>query len=121
MRANNQIRFHYACTDLGGGGINAWASSNNTISYNAWQHVVVAYNNSSVANQPTIYINGSSVSLTQIFFADDDPCESDAINSLAVGNDSVEVFTFDGLIDDVRVYNRALSTQEIKRLYQMGR
>ena len=28
---------------------------------------------------------------------------------------------FDGLIDDVRVYNRALSSDEIKRLYNIGR
>src|SRR3989338_4678354 len=27
---------------------------------------------------------------------------------------------FDGLIDDVRIYNRALSADEIKRLYKMG-
>jgi hypothetical protein len=29
--------------------------------------------------------------------------------------------TFNGLIDDVRIYNRALSPDEIKRLYTMGR
>jgi Concanavalin A-like lectin/glucanases superfamily len=28
---------------------------------------------------------------------------------------------FDGSIDDVRIYNRALSADEIKRLYNMGR
>jgi hypothetical protein len=28
---------------------------------------------------------------------------------------------FSGLLDDVRVYNRILSADEIKRLYNMGR
>ena len=28
---------------------------------------------------------------------------------------------FPGLIDDVRIYNRALSPDEVKRLYNMGR
>jgi Concanavalin A-like lectin/glucanases superfamily len=28
---------------------------------------------------------------------------------------------YDGLLDDVRIYNRALSADEIKRLYNMGR
>jgi hypothetical protein len=28
---------------------------------------------------------------------------------------------FNGIIDDVRVYNRALSADEVKRLYNMGR
>ncbi len=28
---------------------------------------------------------------------------------------------FNGMIDDVRIYNRALSPDEIKRLYNMGR
>jgi hypothetical protein len=30
-------------------------------------------------------------------------------------------YPFDGLIDDVRIYNRALSADEIKRLYNLGR
>lgn len=30
-------------------------------------------------------------------------------------------FYFNGLIDDVRIYNRVLSADEIKRLYNMGR
>ena len=30
-------------------------------------------------------------------------------------------FFYDGTIDDVRVYNRALSADEIKRLYNIGR
>jgi hypothetical protein len=36
---------------------------------------------------------------------------------------SVGVFgtgTFDGTIDDFRIYNRILTAQEVKRLYNMG-
>jgi len=31
------------------------------------------------------------------------------------------IYGFNGLIDEVRIYNRALSPDEIKRLYNMGR
>jgi hypothetical protein len=42
---------------------------------------------------------------------------------LNIGNRENDSFTnaeFDGLIDDTRVYNRALSTSEIQALYKLG-
>jgi len=36
-------------------------------------------------------------------------------------NSGVLQYMFKGLIDDVRIYNRVLSKDEIKRLYNMGR
>jgi hypothetical protein len=39
----------------------------------------------------------------------------------SIGNDTVAgAESFGGTIDDVRIYNRVLSVQEIKRLYNMG-
>jgi len=40
--------------------------------------------------------------------------------NLAIGNDTFANRSFDGTIDDVRIYNRVLSAQEVKRLYNMG-
>jgi hypothetical protein len=39
----------------------------------------------------------------------------------AIGARADATVKFRGLIDDVRVYNRILSADEIKRLYNMGR
>ncbi|HXK31646.1 MAG TPA: LamG-like jellyroll fold domain-containing protein [Candidatus Paceibacterota bacterium] len=44
------------------------------------------------------------------------------IKNVAIGASSVGLNNFfDGSIDDVRIYNRALSPEEVKRLYNMGR
>jgi hypothetical protein len=46
---------------------------------------------------------------------------SDAASNLSIGNfDTTGPRTLDGLIDGVRIYNRALSPDEIKRLYIIG-
>jgi hypothetical protein len=46
---------------------------------------------------------------------------SDAASNLSIGNfDTTGPRTFDGLIGGVRIYNRALSPDEIKRLYIIG-
>jgi hypothetical protein len=42
-------------------------------------------------------------------------------NNLRIGRDADLSALLDGTIDDVRIYNRALSADEIKRLYNMGR
>ena len=93
-----------------------WRANANVIKYNQWQHVTVVYNTSST--NALFYINGESISVTTIStptgnFADDN---GHVIGSRLSGSDA-----FDGQIDEVRVYNRALSADEIKRLYNMGR
>jgi len=46
----------------------------------------------------------------------------DTINGFMIGrNTLIAENYFNGLIDDVRVYNRALSASEVKQLYNMGR
>ena len=46
--------------------------------------------------------------------------QSDASNNLLIGNNAGMSRTFDGKLDEVRVYNRALSADEVKQLYRMG-
>jgi hypothetical protein len=41
-------------------------------------------------------------------------------NAVIGGRDSGTDRQFDGYIDDVRVYNRALSPTEVKQLYKLG-
>jgi hypothetical protein len=45
---------------------------------------------------------------------------SDLAQSLTIGNDGVSTNPFYGALDDVRIYNRVLSTREIKQLYTLG-
>ena len=77
---------------------------------NTWYHVVGTYNGSNMM----VYVNGTSgtpVAQTGTVY--------DSDSALKIGSDWT---TYDdGLIDDVRIYNRALSSDEIKRLYNLGR
>jgi Concanavalin A-like lectin/glucanases superfamily len=67
-----------------------------------------------------MYIDGVVQNLTEGSSPSGDP-SSDAASNLSIGNfDTSGPRTFNGLIDDVRIYNRALSPDEIKRLYITG-
>jgi hypothetical protein len=67
-----------------------------------------------------MYIDGVVQNLTEGSSPSGDP-SSDAASNLSIGNfDTSGPRTFNSLIDDVRIYNRALSPDEIKRLYITG-
>ncbi|HPP16893.1 MAG TPA: prepilin-type N-terminal cleavage/methylation domain-containing protein [Candidatus Paceibacterota bacterium] len=76
---------------------------------NNWYHLVGTFNASSSAMN--LYINGELKSTT---------------NNAVLGSNTSNVFLgryvagyyLDGLIDEVRIYNRALSAEEIKRHYE---
>jgi hypothetical protein len=63
-------------------------------------------------NKVCIYVNGelekSSVVST----------ESSFLHSAKIGGDTIDGEWFNGLIDEVAIYNKALSMEEIQRLYQ---
>lgn len=96
-----------------------WNSAANSIILSQWQHVVVVYDEDSADNDPTFYINGI-VSATTETDSPSGSAVSDAAQSLYIGNHSDGTRTFDGSVDDVRIYNRALAQDEIERLYQIG-
>ena len=95
------------------GGRGWWKIPNGTIDLNTWQHIAVAYDASSTANDPTIYLNGSPLLVTRV----DTPSgsvRSDASINLRLGNYAGgTTHTFDGKIDDARIYDRMLDSTEI--------
>ncbi|MBI2024266.1 LamG domain-containing protein [Candidatus Giovannonibacteria bacterium] len=97
-------------------------SSTNTMTLNEWQHLVVTWNGgTTAASSIKIYRNGQEVSYS---FSRNGTgaAQSDADQSLVIGADAIgSPVALDGIIDDVRLYNRALSGDEIKRLYNLGR
>jgi hypothetical protein len=86
---------------------------------NRWYHVCFTYTGSGTASGAKIFIDGSLPSVStgsntlSATILNDQPVNS--------GRRSGGTRQADGLIDDVRIYNRALSADEIKRLYTMGR
>ena len=115
LTSTNAIQFvkDHATTDL------TRTTSNNTIMREAWQHVAVTWDGNSTAIDVRIYVNGAEASY-QTTTNGAGAENADAALSLFVGNDSAGGVTFNGSIDDVRVYNRALSNAEITRVYKGG-
>jgi hypothetical protein len=65
-------------------------------------------------NQRRIYRDGAQVA------SDVATADYAGSGTTRIGN-APDTRLFDGLIHDVRIYNRVLSPDEIKRLYNMGR
>ena len=75
---------------------------------NRWYNVIVVYDNGTIKN----YLNGEfkgSANWGSNFFMD-------SIFSSKIGTEGS--YYFNGTIDDVRIYNRVLSGQEIRSIYQ---
>lgn len=89
------------------------AISNNVISADGWHHLVGVHNGTNVL----LYVDGI--------------LQTTQANTASIDNDNVDlwigdrsdggVLPFDGQIDDVRIYNRALSSTEIETLYKSER
>src|SRR3989344_5328974 len=86
-----------------------------SLSTGSWIHIVFVQDGTNWK----FYLNGSSSTLsgTNSGYSTNHL----TVNVVRIGYSSWASEYFSGLIDDVRVYNRALSPDEIKRLYNMGR
>ena len=86
--------------------------SNTSYTVGEWQHVSFVYDGSSIRS----YVNGvlkDTVSKTL-------STVDSGSGSIGSGNYTASYKYFDGSIEDVRVYNRALSGEEIVQLYDTG-
>ena len=90
-----------------------WDTPPGSITLNDWQHLAVVYDASSTANDPLIYLDGVLQTVSENR-APAGSLRSDASFDLTLGNYALATSrTFDGDIDDVRVYDRMLSQAEI--------
>ncbi len=103
-------------------GSNYVYTTNAVLSANKWIHVVGTFDNALVTNKHAIYIDGVAVPLSSF-------SNPDTITSSGASSANFEVGRFDfvagkrywnGSIDDVRVYSRALSAREVAQLYTVG-
>ncbi len=86
-------------------------SGNTYVGNNEWNFVTVNYRRSSDAE---FYINGTLKHTVNI------SSRSGSISNNANLTFGTHSFRLDGFLDDVRIYNRALSSGEIARLYSSG-
>ena len=87
-----------------------------TFSLNTWIHMVGVYDGTNTY----LYLNGNVQSdvgnLTGTVYSD-----SGIENTVTIGGgEQNNNFSFNGIIDDARIYNRALTASEIQALYNQG-
>ncbi len=112
LRLDNSNRLEVFALSNGTG---ASSTLNSSFPSGSWQFVTVTYNDNT-DRKFKIYINGSEATyLTQT--AATGTLNSDANNNWYFGTDNGNGFYWDGKLDDIRVYNRALSPAEVSQLY----
>jgi Concanavalin A-like lectin/glucanases superfamily/Sulfatase-modifying factor enzyme 1/BspA type Leucine rich repeat region (6 copies) len=96
--------------DIGSGNQNNhWdLQSKYSIPLNEWFHVVVTHKN----NSCSIYING-------VLLSSFNGSNTLDINNFVIGNSGGYQYPFVGKIDEVRIYNRSLSSNEVAGLYEL--
>ena len=89
----------------------------NSIPLNKWSHVVVESNGSTWS----MYINGVQQTVTPFWGSNTGQwfslVNSGTVNNRIAYGTSKYSYPFHGSIDDVRIYNRALSAAEVQQLY----
>jgi len=83
------------------------SSTNITLSRHTWYHITAVYN---YRNSISLYVNGQKVAETTTTLV---PTLTDYY---CIGGNATQCYAFNGLINDVRIYNEALSEFEIKEL-----
>ena len=112
----NQIGFavDYATTDL------VRVSAANAISLGGWRHVVVTWDGTPTATNVLMYVDGVAVGSYATTTSALGARVSDASANIYLGNEVNGGRTLDGVLDDVRVYNRVLSPTEIQAVHRAG-
>lgn len=107
---------NYSKTDSGNLYHNTWQSTNPEISAGNWAHVVITYDGTG-AGGTKMYVNGIGVSVTNGAYHGGGSASGD---DFAIGARAYDFlsYPYGGKIDEVRIYNRALTAAEIEYLYQ---
>ncbi len=101
----------FATTDTTNGD---WDSGAGSISLGNWYHVAVSYDRSNLTNLPAFYINGAK--RTTVALAMPSGTAPALSGTGYIGNNSANSRSWIGLLDDVRIYSRLLSENEIQVL-----
>ncbi len=85
---------------------------------NAWHHLVATYSGSSLASGVHVYLDGKDATLQTTA----NSLSATIVNSipLSVGSRNLDGQLYDGLIDDVRIYNYVLSATQVKNIMNGG-
>ncbi len=92
--------------------------SNNSLSINEWQHITVSFENNGANSSANFFINGKMDGSGIAWDGNGIEPQSHLYIGWQSREESGFPGYFNGLIDDVRIYNRVLNKDEIKKLYE---
>jgi hypothetical protein len=87
-----------------------------TLSYNSWNHIVVEIDRT--INKASVYINGVYKGQTNAWSSYTPTANTPQIGANSLTGNGGDYLN--GKIDEVRIYNRALSATEVSNLYKLG-
>jgi hypothetical protein len=114
---NNTQQFYINNNELG----NVSGTLSNTIGN--WCNLIISYNGTNINNGYQLYINGVNQSLTPFNYTSLTSLAT-TISNVFFGRTSMSYsgqnFYYSGNLDDIGIWNRALTTAEIQQLYTLG-
>lgn len=116
MSGNNNVRFLVDTTTTG---TMSRRSAAGSIPYDTWSHLVLTWDGSLAAANVKMYVNGVETEYEATTNGSGSR-ESDAASNVYFGAYNTGSPAFAGLMDDVRLYNRVLTTEEVSQLYNQS-
>jgi hypothetical protein len=104
---------------LGNGSVNLDIQNNTTLNNTDWFHVVATYDGSETASGLKVYVNADASSLTNNSLGSYSGMPSTGGN-LEIGRFANGHSFFNGLVDEVAVFNSALSASDVTAIYNSG-
>ena len=95
---------------------NKEGNTENSLSQNKWQHIALSYNAISDSSNVKLYIDGLKQPLKRRFSDIQNNLKDNATKDLYIANDSTKSKTFQGSIDDVRLWQVERTTEQIHAL-----
>ncbi|TVL99212.1 MAG: hypothetical protein CV087_18775, partial [Candidatus Brocadia sp. WS118] len=110
----NELQFGMITKNSSGNRIERFATYKFSNSVGSWYHVAGTYNKTT--GEQKLYVNGQLVSTTT-HPAGNTVVPLTSYSDMRIGHSRVNNGYFNGTIDDVRIYNRALNNQEVLDVY----
>ncbi|KKM88944.1 hypothetical protein LCGC14_1253610 [marine sediment metagenome] len=115
-----KLTFFY---DFDGAADGTWVTDNTVTTIGSWDNIVVVYDNSAVANNPTIYVNNTALTVGGGLTESTTPIGTrvtDAAINLVIGDNVAGNRAYDGLQDEVWLYSRSITGTEVTANYNAG-
>ncbi len=118
---NNQVNRHVDCVGFSGG--DRYADENLTLPVNEYLFVAITVKNNSFENRKVdLFVNCEKLETEMVLDFSTSVCFDSLLNyQTTIGaSSSISGFesSFDGVIDELRVYNRSLTRQELLDIYR---